>query len=190
MIFFYALWSFLANFLLSFAREQAPMVLSFSAIIEFVFFSIVFFLIVRSKIVKRLIVIFCVAGVIAEVILLFMRISNFDFWAALTTCVLCLTYSIVFFYEQVNAPEALMIYQTYRFWIVLGCIVYLSGTLFVFMITSGLKDKEHSAYWNLDIVFEIVKYVFFAIGFLVAQSNRAEPAAQDNFEASMFEKPF
>ncbi len=137
--------------------------------VEFAFFSAFFYLVILSKKFKPSIIIISGLALCAEIILLYFDKENFDFWVALITAIIIVTYSISYFYEQLNSPETLIIYQSYTFWIVVGCIIYLSGTLFLFLYTSDLKNKESSPWWVINISFEIVKNVFFSIAFIIAR---------------------
>ena len=156
---------------------------------EFAFFSAFFFLSILNKKFKRLILSIAVLNLCVEIFLLSFHASIFEFWAALTGAVFILSYSIFFFYEQVNSNQTLLIYQSFKFWIAVGCILYLSGTLFVFLYTSDIKDRQDHPLWLVNILFEIVKNVFFAIAFIVARNNK-KLVIEDAYDTNMFEKPF
>jgi hypothetical protein len=190
VIFLYVLVSLASDFLLGAFQKNGSSVISISAIIEFIFFAVFFYLCIQNKKFKKVIVILSVADVLFKIVLLLVSKSSFDFWAALTTTLLIVFYSIFFFYEQVNSPETLFIYQSHNFWIVVGCIIYLSGTLFLFLYTSDLPDKQKNALWSINIVFEIVKNIFFSIAFIVARNDKQNMITDDSYDTNMFEKPF
>jgi hypothetical protein len=87
-------------------------------------------------------------------------------------------------------PETLMIYQSYTFWIATGCIIYLAGTLFLFLYTSDIKDKQTNSLWVIDIVFEIIKNIFFSIAFIIGKNSKQNIAPAGYDDTNMFEKPF
>ena len=190
MIFFYVLTSFISNFLLGAFQKNAFEIISVYALVEYSFFSIFFYLCIRNKKFKKLILLIYAVSLGFEIFLFYLPKSNFDFWAPLITAILIVIYSVFFFYEQVNSPETLFIYQSYKFWIVVGCIIYLSGTLFLFLYTSDLKDKQKNILWNINVVFEIIKNIFFSIAFIMAKDNKRNMISEDDYDTNMFEKPF
>lgn len=169
VIFLYVLTSLISIFLLGAFKNHSSLIISIFAMVEFSFFSAFFYLVIISKKIKALIIMISGLALCAEIVLLYFDKENFDFWVALITAVLIVAYSISYFYEQLNSPETLIIYQSYTFWIVVGCIIYLSGTLFLFLYTSDLKNKQSSSLWAINISFEIVKNVFFSIAFIIAR---------------------
>jgi hypothetical protein len=190
VIFFYVLTSFISNFLLGAFQKNAFEIISVYALVEYSFFSIFFYLCIRNKKFKKLILLIYAVSLGFEIFLFYLPKSNFDFWAPLITAILIVIYSVFFFYEQVNSPETLFIYQSYKFWIVVGCIIYLSGTLFLFLYTSDLKDKQKNILWNINVVFEIIKNIFFSIAFIMAKDNKRNMISEDDYDTNMFEKPF
>ena len=158
--------------------------------LEYSFFSAFFFLSINNKKFKKAIVVIAILNLSTEIFLLYSRNTIFDFWAALTTAIFIVSYSIYFFYEQVNSTQTLFIYQSYKFWIAVGCILYLSGTLFVFLYTSDIKDRQNTSFWLINILFEIIKNVFFSIAFIVARNNKQNMIDADSYDTNMFEKPF
>ncbi len=193
VIFFYALLSLISIFALTFsssAKTYGASILSISAILEFIFFAIILICSVQNKKYKNLITIVSFLNLLFELSIFFFHSNNFDFWATLNNTILILIFSIFYFFEQVNSPETLLIYQSYKFWIIVGCIVYLSGTLFVFLYTSNMEDKVHNILWDINIAFEIIKNICFSIAFIVAQNNKQNIITSDLDDTNMFEKPF
>lgn len=190
VLFFYVLASCLAIIFLGVFPNQGIIIISIFELVEFTFFSAFFFLFIQNRKFKNLIVVITIITLCIETFLFFSFKTNFDFWTTLTTAVLIVTYSIFFFFEQINSPRTLIIYQSYVFWIVVGCIIYISGTLFLFLYTSDLKDKQNNSLWNIDIVFEFIKNICFSIAFFVARNNQRNLATQNFDDTNMFEKPF
>jgi len=190
VVFFYVLVSLLINILFSFFQNHAPLILSLSAIIEYAFFSAFFYYCIRSHSFRRVALVISLITMGIEFYLLYLHKPNFDFWVTLTTAILILVYCIYFFYEEINKPRTLIIYQSYNFWVATGCIIYLAGTLFLFLYTSDLKDKQRSSLWFIDIVFEIVKNVFFSIAFIIGKKGEQNLAIGPFDDTNMDEKPF
>jgi hypothetical protein len=190
VVFFYVLISLLSNILFSALQNHASLILSLSAIIEYAFFSAFFYFCIRDLRFRKLILFIFLITLSTELFLLYQQKANFDFWVTLTTAILILVYCIFFFYEEISLPRTLIIYQSYNFWIATGCIIYLAGTLFLFLYTSDLKDKQKSSLWFIDIVFEIVKNIFFSIAFLIGKHGKQNIAIRQFDDTNMIEKPF
>ena len=190
MIFLYVLISLISDFLLGVFKSHASSIISAFAICEYAFFSAFFYLVIQNKKFKALIVVVSALNLCLALFLFYSQKVNFDFWAALITAILIVIYSIFFFYEQVDSPQALIIYQSYIFWIVVGCIIYLSGTLFLFLYTSDVKDRQNSSLWIINVAFEIVKNVCFSIAFIIARNDNRNLATQDLDDPTMVENRF
>lgn len=65
----------------------------------------------------------------------------------------------------------LFIYSRYSFWIVLGIMLYLAGSFFIYIYSSQLPTKEIAKYWIFTNIFSILKNVFFAIAIFVNASQ-------------------
>jgi hypothetical protein len=190
VIFFYVLVSFLSIFLVGAFQSNAFLIISISALVDYSFFSAFYYFGIRNKKFKKLILLIFVVSLAFDIFLFYQPKSNFDFWAPLITTIFIVIYSVFFFYEQLNSPETLFIYQSYKFWVVVGCIIYLSGTLFLFLYTSDIKDKEKSSLWSINIVFETVKNILFSIAFIVARNAKENMIELEEYDTNMFEKPF
>jgi hypothetical protein len=190
VIFLYAFVSLISDTLMGAFGSHSESIISAFALCEFAFFSVLLYLCIQNKTFKKIIVAISAANLCVEFYLLCTHTTNFDFWAALTTAVLIVIYSIYFFYEQINSTENLLIYQSYRFWMIVGCIVYLSGTLFLFLLTADVTDKQHSPFYIINIIGEIVKNVFFSIAFIVARNNRQNENSGEFDDTNILEKPF
>ena len=191
VVFFYVLASCASIILMGAFKNYQIKIISVFEIIEFALFSGFYFFFIQSVKFKRFIVVVSSLNLILDLILFFSLRLNFDFWATLTTAIIIVIYSIFFFSEQVNSPVVLAIYQSYAFWIVVGCIVYIMGTFLLFLYTSDLKDKDNSPLWIINIAFEIIKNICFSIAFLVAGNNNKHNILAQNFnDTNMLEKPF
>ncbi|MBS1669468.1 MAG: hypothetical protein JST58_19000 [Bacteroidetes bacterium] len=170
---FYAAITLIADFLLR-VRNISALIISFFAIAEFLFFSYFLFHCLEIKKNRTFIVLTSTLICFIEIFLLIKIKANFDFWVALINTFIIVSYSILYFYEQVNSTQETLIYESYKFWVVAGCIIYLSGTLFVFLYTSGTKDKDLNFLWGINVAFEMIKYILFSIAFIIAGNYKTK----------------
>jgi hypothetical protein len=188
--FFYTIASLLSDILVALLANYAYIIISSFTVIEYLFFSAFFYLCLRNKKIKPIIIIASALFLIVAGFLFFFAKTSFDFWAALVSTILVDAYCIFFFYEQLSLPETPMIYKSYQFWITAGCFIYISGILFLYLYTSGMKDKQKSGLWIINIIFEIVKNIFFSIAFLIAKDTEQNTVTEDFDNTNLFKKPF
>ena len=61
----------------------------------------------------------------------------------------------------------LFIYSRYSFWIVLGLMLYLAGSFFIYIYASQIPSAEVAKYWIFTNIFSIIKNLLFSIAILV-----------------------
>ncbi len=92
--------------------------------------------------------------------------------------ILILIYSFYYFYEQINDTSNLFIYITYQFWIVIGIMIYLAGSFFIYIFANHVDRQTLNQYWFLTNVFYVIKNILFVVAILihVKQSKNPPPA--------------
>ena len=97
--------------------------------------------------------------------------------------VIILVLTIGFYlFDQLNKPQVMFIYQDANFWFVIGFMVYLSGTLFLFIQANELERVVRDNFWKINHFSNITKNILFAIAFSIRKD------AQN--KKSLFESPF
>ena len=86
--------------------------------------------------------------------------------------ILILIFSFYYLYEQMNDTETLFIYTKYQFWVVIGFMIYLAGSFFVFIYASHVDHDLIKQYWFLTNVFYILMNSLFVIGILVNKKKK------------------
>lgn len=97
--------------------------------------------------------------------------TNFDSIASSISSILIIIYSIFYLYERIQVPDTTFIYGTFEFWIVVGLMIYFSGTFFFFLQASSLSRNEYLLFWKINLVCNILKNIIFAIAFLQRKKN-------------------
>ena len=81
--------------------------------------------------------------------------------------ILILLFSFYFLYEQTNDPKSLFIYNKYRFWLIIGFMLYLAGSFFVFLYASGLSTDILHQYWFITNCFYVTMIVLFLVALFI-----------------------
>lgn len=71
-----------------------------------------------------------------------------------------------YFYEQMNDLENHYIYNRYHFWIIIGILLYLAGSFFIYIFANHVDKQTRSQFWFLTYFFYVVKNLFFLIGLM------------------------
>jgi len=78
-----------------------------------------------------------------------------------------LVVSIYFFYEQFKDTSTLYIYHQYSFWLTIGILVYLCGSLFIFALAEQMSSAQITEFWYWTYIVEIIKNILFTVGILM-----------------------
>jgi hypothetical protein len=160
---------------------------AFFTLFEFSAFSFFIYLNISNRGFKRLMSIFAALFFIfVAIYYFFAQLNQVDSIPIGIESILILIFSSYFLYEQVNDPKNFFIYNDYRFWVVLGFMIYLSGSFFIYLLANQLSRKELEQYWMFTDIFYTLKNVFFSIGILVyslrpTQKHHAKPQPNHHY---------
>ena len=87
--------------------------------------------------------------------------------------IIIISFSFYFFYEKIKNPSVGYIYSDYRFWILIGMIVYLAGSFFIYIYGEQLEASEWKKIKHLPLLFYIIRALFFSIA-IIAFINTPE----------------
>lgn len=97
--------------------------------------------------------------------------------------ILILVFSFYYLYEQMNDVNNLFIYSRYQFWIVIGIMLYLAGSFFIFILASHVNKVILDQFWFLTNVFYSIMNILFAIAFFIGgkSKKKTQPPVVRNF---------
>lgn len=186
VIFLYVVVSFLTDFSFLIFRPRTNSSLSFFffslfTVLEYSFFTAFIYINFKKKLFKKVLLvltflfyIFCTLSFFTS------KGYSFDSFPASIESILIIVFCILFFYEQINSPDISFIYATKKFWIVTAFLIYLSGTLFLFVYTSNISESEQDLYWPINYVFNILKNIIITLAFFLPTSG-SRSFADDDF---------
>jgi hypothetical protein len=98
--------------------------------------------------------------------------------------IIILGFSFYYLYERMNDTTTLFIYNTYQFWIILGIVLYLAGSFFIYVFASYLRNYDDiKHFWIITNVFSILKNIFFCIAIYI-HARPSKESIQYNTELS------
>ena len=146
--------------------------------IEYMLFSFIFYLNIKSNLVRRVILIG--SGIFTVILFIYysqMSFRTIDSIPIGVETIFILLYAFYYLFEQMNDLENSFIYNKYHFWIVIGIMLYLAGSFFIYVFANQVDEAIVNQYWLLTNVFYIIKNILFAVAILihVKQSKIARP---------------
>jgi hypothetical protein len=95
------------------------------------------------------------------------RYKKFDSIPIAAETLVLLVLAFYFFYEQFKDPSALYIYTHYCFWLAIGILIYLCGSLFIYVYGDQMTSKEINQFWFFTYIVEIIKNILFSIAVII-----------------------
>jgi hypothetical protein len=148
--------------LLQFGPPEANYYFLFTfTLLEYSLFARIFFLLLSKTINKNLVIAgsFGFLGMVSITLGDFGS-QQFDNVNSGTEAILIIIYSILYFSEKLNNETLEPIFDNPGAFIVIGCLFYLAGNLFLF-ITS---EEQSSSVWIINSLFNMTRNVFFLVG--------------------------
>ena len=176
----YSLYSFINNYtILEKVKVNAnvDLLLYFVTLFEFLLFATILIFILDNRIIKKLILfIALIACSIYIYCIIAKKLVGFDSIPISVECTIIILFCLYYFYEQLTSPEVEFIYTSYKFWIILGLLLYLAGSFFVFVFAADLSISERDNYWPIIYGCGIVRNILFAIAvYLSTRPQDEEP---------------
>jgi hypothetical protein len=182
VLFVYSIYSFGNNLLILYFTTYRPTYdfnkfVFFFTLFEYLFFAATLYFILKSQVVKKtllfispLFAIFCVYFIFWG------AIKRFDSLQTSIECIIIIVICLYYFYEQLMSPEVELIYTSYKFWIIIGLLLYLAGSFFIFVFAADMPKKESDNYWPILFVCGIIRNILFAIAvYLSTRPQDEEP---------------
>jgi hypothetical protein len=80
-------------------------------------------------------------------------------------------FAFFYFFEQLNDTESLFVYSKPSFWAIIGVILYLAGSFFVYISANQIDSKDLGKYWIITNISSIMKNVLFCVTIYI-QTNQ------------------
>ncbi|WP_290791088.1 hypothetical protein [Flavihumibacter sp. UBA7668] len=125
---------------------------------------------------KRILLIFSIIFLIVAVgnLIIGYRSNSpeFDSVPIAVSSIILITGSITYFFESIQNPNITFIYSKPSFWVVVGIMIYFSGTFFLFLQYDNLSQQERVNFWIINMICFVLKNIFFSISFTLKPENQ------------------
>jgi hypothetical protein len=182
VILFYSAYSFANNTKLVYDSgpgQDALLPLYIFTVVEYLLFAIFIYCILSNILYKRtlftcsvLFVAFCLINIF------FQPKFRFDSLQTSIEILILLIFCILFLFEQINKPETLFIYASYKFWVITGILIYLASTLFLYGFAASLPTEVREQFWFISHISNILRNIFFTIAIIINVRTPKQPIIQ------------
>lgn len=150
--------------------------LSTYTIIEYILLSTYLYILFRKKLLKRVLIIFSIFFLIISIgNLIFINHlapGEIDSIPLAVSSLILISGSIIYFFESIQNPDVTFIYSKPSFWVVVGIMIYFSGTFFLFLQYENLSEIDKENFWIINMICFILKNIFFSISFILKPENQ------------------
>ncbi len=137
---------------------------SFYTFLEYAVFAFIFWNNIKTKKLKRLIILGSIAFFIFQFIyVITTKINHLDSIPIGIETILIFVYIFFFFYEFSKNTTNFYIYNHYCFWIATGILIYLGGSFFFYISIDLLTPNQVKTFGNLTYLAEIIKNILFVL---------------------------
>ena len=163
--------------------------LSLFTIIEYLLFSFAIFSILKTLVLKK-IILFVSPLFIAFSIIQYIQASNdyIDSISITVENIIIIVFCMLYFFEEISTPQVSFVYSTTSFWLIVGILIYSTGTFFLFMFSENLSDDEWEKWSIINYVFTILKNVCFCIAVTI-KSNSHNLPSYENLDNDLIDTP-
>jgi len=83
----------------------------------------------------------------------------------------------------------LFIYNTSMFWVILGFLVYLAGSFFIYTFVDEIDSKDIGKFWFITFIFNTIKNLFFSIAFSLREAKDKSSTGLSSYD-NFFKNPY
>lgn len=192
VICFLCFYTILNEFAISYFTDYSEFVLillSAYTIIEYLIFSLVIYWSLKRKSLKRIILI---AIPIFLLFSLYQYISGLsdkiDSLSITVENLILICFTLFYFFEQLVEPQDRFVYTSFRFWIILGILIYSTGTFFFFLQSDKLSDDQWNDWSLINYFCTILKIIFFSVAILMKKENSDNISEENPLLDDIFDK--
>lgn len=197
VIVFFALYSFVNDSIvlgLGDSQENNSIIfrlLSLFTIIEFCVFALIIYWCLNIRKLK-IFILFVSPIFIIFSIFQFLNSTSFyiDSLSITIENLIIICFAILYFYEQLAIPQNSFIYNSFRFWLILGILIYSTGTFFFFLQSDKLTDAQWEDWSLINYFCTILKIIFFSVAILMKKDNSDNIYKENPLLDDIFEKSF
>jgi len=172
----YAVANFVINFIIAITSTKNTFLYEGFTLVEFVLFIFFIYSQLKNKTGRVAIVVSTIAFAVFFLMYTYFgkAVKGIDSIPIGVETIIILGFSFYYLYHRMNDTTTLFIYNTHQFWVILGIVLYLAGSFFIYIFASYLRNYNLEDYWFITNIFSILKNIFFSIAIF----NQAKPSKE------------
>lgn len=158
-------------------KENNLYLLHYYTVLEYCFWSGIFYLFFEGKFMKRFIVctgiLFIAFAILNSVF--WQDLSSFNSYSRSVESILLVGFSIYYYLKMFKEEKILILEKNVSFWINAAVLVYFSGSFLLFGFSNlllRLNSHEKIEVWGIHGVFLIIHYILITIGLWIRPEKR------------------
>jgi hypothetical protein len=96
--------------------------------------------------------------------------------------ILIIIYSLLYFFEELNEPHTTFIYSSYLFYIIVGILIYSTGTFFLFMQSSEFSPEQWDQLAPINHVFNVIKNILFCVAIFLKKDTPPDNTIKNRYD--------
>jgi hypothetical protein len=196
VIFLYLSYTVANEFLMVFLKishfsnahpNSLPILYALYTIIESLFLSYYLYISFKNNFFKKSLLVLSIVFVVIALFNLYTIVFQsstsqlIDTIPVSTSALILMIFSILYLFEEIQTPKIGFVYSKPNFWIVVGIMIYFSGTFFLFLQYSALSNSDKDNFWIINIICIILKNIFFSISFMLPKENETSKDLDNSY---------
>lgn len=176
LLVFYTILDIILNLSDTISGDWYYYVWSTFTLIEYSCFAFFIYLSLKSKKAKNLIFILSLVFLFFTTVYnIYTNFKSYDSLPIGIETILIFIYSFYYLYEETNDTTTVFIVSKYTFWIVIGFLIYLSGSFFFFILANGMGEDLLYEYWFITNGFYSAMNFMFIIAIYLKSKDSKKP---------------
>lgn len=190
VIFIYAVISFLSDRVLLFLlKTKEYQIIKYSiyclfTVLEYSLFTYYIYVLIRKQFFKYTIIFLSIILYLIAIYNYYANVGKigwFDSFTSSLESIFIILYCIFYLFEEINSPSTTLIYESYKFWLILSFLLYLSGELFLFIYAANFGENEIRIYWNINYSVNILKNILFCVAMIMKKDTPTRPSIRKTY---------
>jgi hypothetical protein len=167
VVFFDVLFSLFIDFFQKITHTNLIILFTF---IDYLFVSVILYLLLTGPVSKFISAAVSSVFLLGIVVFSFMGNKQSSSAIAPIESIIILPFCIIYLFEQLNTPGHGDLYSIPGFWIILGFLIFISGTLFLYIVKI-YDNSEALKWWLFNNISNTIYNCLLALAFLINNSN-------------------
>jgi hypothetical protein len=153
---------------------QKKLLNSIYTITEFSFFALLIYQQLKISTNKLIILIFSALFIVIQIVHYYtLKRVRLDSIPIAVETIFIFFFIFLYFHELLKKSIPVLS-KNYFLWIVIGILIYLGGSFFIYILANNVEYKELDKFWFITYIVELIKNGLFVIAMILFAKNQTE----------------